>query len=97
MALAGPYVSHLHLAANRLPPKHLITQFGKGRNLFLTPNKQCKTLVANSQDLQTLAIPLRLKKYLKPEAKDVSPNINRTQAEGRKMPFLSLTALTFDL
>jgi len=33
------------------------------------------------------------------EAKDVLPNINRMQAakKGRKMPFLSLVTLTFDL
>jgi len=36
---------------------------------------------------------------IKLEAKDVLPNINRTQAapEGPKMPFLSLATLTFDL
>jgi len=51
VATSGPHASYLHLAPNRQPFNHLIAQFGKGRNLFLTPNKQCKTLVANSQDV----------------------------------------------
>jgi len=40
LALAGPYANHLHLAADRQPCQHLITQFFAGRMLFLMPSQQ---------------------------------------------------------
>ena len=43
VASAGPYANKLHLAPDRLPHQHLITQFFTGRMLFLTPNQQCQS------------------------------------------------------
>ena len=34
VASAGPYANNLHLAPDRLPHQHLITQFFTGRMLF---------------------------------------------------------------
>jgi len=42
VASAGPYANHLHLAPDRQPCPHLITQFITCRMLFLTPNQQCQ-------------------------------------------------------
>jgi len=46
MASAGPYTNHLHLAPDRQPRQHLITQFFTGRMLFLTPNQHCQSTKA---------------------------------------------------
>jgi len=43
VASAGSYANNLHLAPDRLPHQHLITQFFTGRMLFLTPNQQCQS------------------------------------------------------
>ena len=40
---AGPYANNLHLAPDRQPHRHLITQFFTGRMFFLTPNQQCQS------------------------------------------------------
>jgi len=43
VASAAPYENKLHLTLDRQPHQHLITQFFKGRVLFLTPNQQCQS------------------------------------------------------
>jgi len=43
VASAGPYANHLHLAPDRQPRQHLITQIFTGRMLFLTPSRQCQS------------------------------------------------------
>ena len=43
VASAGPCASHLHLAPDRQPSKHLFAQFFTGRMLFLPPNHQCQS------------------------------------------------------
>jgi len=43
VASAGPCANNLHLAPDRLPHQHLITQFFTGRMLFLMPNQQCQS------------------------------------------------------
>jgi len=40
---AGPYANNLHLAPDKQPHQHLITQFFTGRMLFLAPNRQCQS------------------------------------------------------
>jgi len=40
VASAGLYADHLHLAPDRWPCQHLITQFFTGWMLFLLPNQQ---------------------------------------------------------
>jgi len=42
-ASAGQYVNNLHLAPDRQPHQHLITNFFTGRMLFLVPNQQCQS------------------------------------------------------
>ena len=43
MASAGPYANHVHLAPDRQPREHLITQFFTDRMLFLMPKQQCQS------------------------------------------------------
>ena len=45
MAVASTelYLNHLHLASDREPCQHLITQFFTGQILFLMPNQQCQS------------------------------------------------------
>jgi len=40
VASARPYANHLHLALDRQPYQHLITQFFTGWMLFLMPSQQ---------------------------------------------------------
>jgi len=40
IASDGPYANHLHLAPDRLPCQHHITQFFTRWMLFLTPSQQ---------------------------------------------------------
>jgi len=40
VAPAGPFAKNLHLAADRLPHQHIITQFLQA---FLPPNQQCQS------------------------------------------------------
>ena len=44
VASAGPYANNLHLAPDRKPHQHLITQKFTGRMLFLTPNQQRQSI-----------------------------------------------------
>ena len=48
VASAGPYANNLHLALDRQPHQHLITQFFTGRMLFLTPNQQFQSTRGNA-------------------------------------------------
>jgi len=43
VASAGPYANNLHLAPDRQPHQHLITQLFTGQMLFLGPEKQCQS------------------------------------------------------
>jgi len=43
VASAGPYAKNLHLAPDRQPHQHLITQVFTGRMLFLTSNRRCQS------------------------------------------------------
>jgi len=47
VASAGPCANHLHLAPDRQPRQHLITQFFTRRMLFLTPNQQRQSTEGN--------------------------------------------------
>jgi len=50
VALARPYANNVHLAQDRYPHQHLITQFLTGRMLFLTPNQHnVKAMTASQQ------------------------------------------------
>jgi len=40
---AGQYANNLHLASDRKPQQHLISQFLQAHMLFLTPNQQCQS------------------------------------------------------
>jgi len=42
VASAGPNANNLHLAPDRQPHQHLITELFTGRMLFLTPSQQCQ-------------------------------------------------------
>jgi len=54
VAIAGPYANNLHLASDRQPHQHLITQFFTGWMLFLLPNKQCQSTEGMStKDMST--------------------------------------------
>ena len=43
VALAGQHANNLHLAADRKPHQHLVTQIFTGWMLFLMPNQQCQS------------------------------------------------------
>ena len=43
VASAEPYANNRHLAPDKWPHQHLITQFFTSRVLFLTPNQQCQS------------------------------------------------------
>jgi len=48
LASAGPYANQLHLAPDRQPHQHLITQiFFTRQMLILTPNQQCQSSAGN--------------------------------------------------
>jgi len=55
VASAGPYANHLHLAPDRQPHQHVITQYLTGRMLFLMPNQQCQSnegMYCSNNDLE---------------------------------------------
>ena len=45
---AGPHANNLHLAPDRLPYQHLVTQFFTGWMFFLTCNQQCQSTEGNT-------------------------------------------------
>jgi len=48
-ASAGQYANNLHLAPERSPHQHLITQFFTGQVLFLTLTNSDKALMAHKK------------------------------------------------
>jgi len=52
MASAGLYANHLHLAPDRQPCQHLITQRFTGWMFFLMHNQQCQSTEDNIKATQ---------------------------------------------
>jgi len=68
VASAGPHAKYVHLAPDRQPRQHLITQSFTGWMLFLTSNQQCRCTEgiwkAVIQKLKILSIYYKLQHFL---------------------------------
>jgi len=53
VASAGQYANNLHLAPDRQPHQHVVTQFFTGRVFFLTPSQQCQSTDGTNKFIAT--------------------------------------------